>query len=509
MEKHVDGRPSGSTTSPSHRTLGEALDEAPLSLFHLKAAVTAAMGFFTDAYDLFIIGVALVLIRAEWHLSAVQTSLLGSATLLATLAGALVFGRIADLAGRKRVYGLVAAIMAAGALATALAPSYVWLVAFRFVLGIGIGGDYPVSAVLASEYANRDRRGLLVSLVFSAQAAGLLIGPVVALALLASGVNHDLAWRLMLGLGALPALSVIYLRTRMPESPRFAAQVQGREAEARAAIERYSEGVVRSVADSRGPVSSSFRRFITTPRSLLLILGTAGSWFLLDYVYYGNTISAPVILRGVAPGANLMESTTWTLILFALFAVPGYILALLTIDRIGHRRLQWIGFLGMAGCFALIGFIPRMTHLIAPFLLVYGISYFFTEFGPNVTTFVIPTEVFGVGERTTGHGIAAGVGKLGAFLGVFLFPLLNSALGLGGVLIFCSGLGVAGSLLTRVLPEKSGQSLDTESPPVTVASVIESPPVTAVGITESPPVTAVGVTDSPPVTAVCVTKSAA
>jgi MFS family permease len=112
MEHCVDGSTASSTTAPSHRTLGEALDEAPLSLFHLKAAFTAAMGFFTDAYDLFIIGVALVLIKGEWHLSAVQTSFLGSATLLATLVGALVFGRVADLLGRTRVYGLVAGIMA-------------------------------------------------------------------------------------------------------------------------------------------------------------------------------------------------------------------------------------------------------------------------------------------------------------------------------------------------------------------------------------------------------------
>ena len=482
MEHHVDGSTASSTSS--QRTLGEAMDEAPLSLFHLKAAFTAAMGFFTDAYDLFIIGVALVLIKEQWHLSAVQTSFLGGATLLATLVGALVFGRVADLVGRTRVYGLVAGLMAFGAFATALAPSYIWLVAFRFVLGIGIGGDYPVSAVMASEYANRQRRGLLVSLVFSSQAAGLIIGPVVALALLASGVNHEVAWRLMLGLGALPALSVLYLRIKTPESPRYAAQVQGRESEARASMEKYTQGVVRAVAGAGGSGRTSLRTFLTDRKSLLLILGTAGSWFLLDYVYYGNTISAPVILRGVAPGASLLQSTAWTLMLFALFAVPGYACAVLNVDRVGHRRLQWIGFLAMAVCFALIGFIPGLTHVIVPFLLIYGISYFFTEFGPNVTTFLIPTEVFGVGERTTGHGIAAGVGKLGAFLGVFLFPVLSSALGLGGVLILCSGVGVGGALLTLVLPEKSGLSLDAASPPVASVYATEA----AVQLPEEPAV---------------------
>jgi MFS family permease len=288
----------------------------------------------------------------------------------------------------------------------------------------------------------------------------------------------------MLGLGALPALSVLYLRIKTPESPRFAAQVQGRESEARASMEKYTLGVVRADAAAGGSGRTSLRTFLTDRKSLLLILGTAGSWFLLDYVYYGNTISAPVILRGVAPGASLLQSTAWTLMLFALFAVPGYACAVLNVDRVGHRRLQWIGFLAMAVCFGLIGFIPGLTHVIVPFLLIYGISYFFTEFGPNVTTFLIPTEVFGVGERTTGHGIAAGVGKLGAFLGVFLFPVLSSALGLGGVLILCSGVGVAGALLTQVLPEKSGLSLDAASPPVASVYATEA----AVQLPEEPAV---------------------
>src|SRR4029077_6137001 len=86
--------------------------------------------------------------------------------------GAFVFGRFADVAGRKRVYWMVAAIMIVGALGSALSPSFWMLIVFRFVLGIGVGGDYPVSAVMMSEYANRKDRGKLVGMVFGTQALG-------------------------------------------------------------------------------------------------------------------------------------------------------------------------------------------------------------------------------------------------------------------------------------------------------------------------------------------------
>jgi MFS transporter, PHS family, inorganic phosphate transporter len=104
--------------------------------------------------------------------------------------------------------------------------------------------------------------------------------------------------------------------------------------------------------------------------------------------------------------------------------------------------------------------IPGLTTTVAPFLLVYGVSYFFTEFGPNMTTFVMPSELYPVAMRATGHGISAGIGKLGAFIGVFLFPLLQTSLGLRGTLLLTGGVSVAGLALTLVLPEPAGLSLD-------------------------------------------------
>ncbi|PWI58589.1 MFS transporter [Sulfoacidibacillus thermotolerans] len=445
--------------------LSQALDEAPMGLFHLRAVLTAGAGFFTDAYDLFIIGAALVLIKGQWHLSKEMVGLLGSTSLIAAFLGAFIFGRISDVFGRKKVYGLEAAIMAIGAVLSALSPNILWLLVFRFIMGLGIGGDYPVSAVLMSEYANRKDRGKLVSLVFSMQALGLIAGPIVAMTLLASGVDGNIAWRIMLGLGAIPALAVIYFRRTMPESPRFEAQVRGQVKAAAENIRRFSGGAI--VADQEATPSKRMNiwKFISNRRLMLTLLGTAGTWFLFDYAYYGNSISTPLIMKLIAPHASALTAEAWSLMIFAIAAVPGYILAFTTIDKIGHKKLQLIGFFIMGLAFLLMGIIPGITTMVGPFLVLYAISYFFAEFGPNTTTFVLSAELFPVSVRTTGHGFSAGIAKIGAFIGAFLFPVLSSTLGLAGTLDITFVFALLGIALTMLLPEPSGKSLDALSDP--------------------------------------------
>jgi PHS family inorganic phosphate transporter-like MFS transporter len=458
------------------RDLIGALDEASLSRFHLRAVLVSGMGFFTDAYDLFVIGIASALITKDWNLSSGHLALLNSTMLFAAFLGALVLGRFADLGGRKRVYWLVAAIMIVAALGSALSPSFWVLIAFRFLLGFGVGGDYPVSAVLMSEYANRKDRGKLVGMVFGTQALGLIVGPLVALALLGAGLSDDMVWRILLGLGAVPAAAVIYLRRKMPESPRYQVQVQGKAEQAAAQISVFTDGQVSGNraahvgGNGAGRVSGNgasaprhelgLRAFLTDRRWLIMLAGTAGTWFLLDYAYYGNTISTPQILSLISPTASTMTKIAIQLAIFAVAAVPGYLLAIARLDKIGHRRLQLLGFAMMGACFLIIAAVPGLTTAVVPFLLVYGVSYFFTEFGPNMTTFVMPSELYPVSIRATGHGISAGVGKLGAFIGVFLFPILSDSLGLRGTLLLTAGVAALGFALTLVLPEPAGRSLE-------------------------------------------------
>src|SRR5271154_6273994 len=190
------------------------MDNAKISGHHWKIMFISGMGFFTDAYDLFIIGVVMTLLKDIWHIDHLEESLVESTALLAAALGALLFGRVADMLGRKRIYGVEVLVLAAGAIASAFSPNIWWLIGFRIVLGIGIGGDYPVSSTIMSEFSGRRHRGMMVSLVFAMQAAGLIVGPLLAALLLVVGLDHDLVWRLLLAFGAVPALAVFRMRRR-------------------------------------------------------------------------------------------------------------------------------------------------------------------------------------------------------------------------------------------------------------------------------------------------------
>jgi MFS family permease len=433
----------------------EEWDEAEVSALHWKIMLISGMGFFTDAYDLFIIGVIMAILKPIWHVTALEASLVSSTALLASALGALAFGRVADMWGRKRIYGVEVLVLAAGAIGCALAPNIGWLIALRFILGIGIGGDYPVSATIMSEYAGRRNRGMLVTLVFSMQAAGLILGPLLAAALLATPLSHDLIWRILFAVGAIPALAVYWQRRRLRETPRYLA----------ASGQQEDEHGRLSNSDGHREDRLSFGRgfaFILNDRRLFgYMLGASAAWFLMDAAYYGNTVSSPLVLSALGHDQTLLHKTLTELGIFVLFAAPGYAVAARMMDRLGRKTIQCMGFLLMAVTFLLMAIIPNLQSMVVPFLLIYGLSYFFTEFGPNATTFVYPSEIFPVQVRTTGHGIAAAAGKLGGFIGVFLFPYLMHWKGLAGAEAAAAAVSVLGFAVTWILlPETKGKTLE-------------------------------------------------
>ena len=484
--KHSYGNGSPQPSKQAVQELLAQLDNSKLSRFHWKAMITSGMGFFTDAYDLFIIGVVTTLLIPLWHLNALEIALINSVSLLSAALGSYLFGLLADRVGRHSIYGMTLIVLAVGAILSAFSPNLIILLGFRFIMGLGIGGDYPLSATLMSEYANRKDRGKLITMVFSMQGLGLIVGPLVAIILLGSGVNQDLTWRLMLGLGAVPALATFYMRRKIAETPRFALMMSGdlegatqttnQVTELPAASKKGSR--VQEKKQARGRTKKSRFSLLFTRRYIVWIAGTALSWFLLDIAYYGTTTANPLILNALNPGGNAVSHMVETLFIFVIAALPGYIVAALTIDKLGRKAIQCMGFAMMAVSYGLLALVPALTHIVGAFLTIYALGYFFTEFGPNVTTFVYPAEIFPVSVRSSAHGLAASLGKFGAFLGAFAFPYLLTNVHLPGAMGFAAIVSVLGLIVTILtLPEPNGRSLEEISGDLELLNVEPVPQV--------------------------------
>jgi hypothetical protein len=289
------------------------------------------------------------------------------------------------------------------------------------------------------------------------QAAGLIVGPLFAAALLSTSLPHDLIWRILVAFGAVPALAVYMQRRKLKETPRFLA--------AAAQVESDDGALTNAAHFDRATHSVSFwdgfQRLLNDNKLLVRLVGASAAWFLMDAAYYGNTVCSPLVLSALSGDQTLLQKTLTQLMVFAIFAVPGYAVAVLSMDRLGRKTIQVLGFAMMTLFFGMLALSPNLASATIPFITIYGLSYFFTEFGPNATTFVYPSEIFPVRVRTTGHGIAAAMGKLGGFIGVFLFPFLlhwKGLLGAESAAAIASFLGMVVTL--AMLPETKGKSLE-------------------------------------------------
>lgn len=433
------------------------LDEQELNHLHWRMVITAGMGFFTDAYDLFVIGVVTALLMPLWHLTASQIALLNGASLASAAFGAVIFGWFADKLGRRKMYGVEVFILFIGALLSAFSSSYTWLLISRVLVGIGIGGDYPTSAVVASEYANRKNRGFLVLLVFAMQAVGLIVGPFFASLLMVCHIPHPYIWRILLAFGALPAASVFYLRRKIAETPQFLLSKQ------------YPLEVSRVVSDLAGHKDETMAVVAFVPEKLFsfkwlkCLLGTAGAWFLLDVALYGNGVSSVLIMNAISPHASLLKHTILSSFIFLCFAVPGYFFAAICVDKIGRKFLQIMGFSVMVLCYLLIASVPSIQKILPIFVGLFGISFFFINFGPNATTFLIPSEIYPTHIRARAHGFSAAIGKVGAFIGAFFLPLILKSMGLSFTMVFVAIASLLGIFTTCLVPEMKGISLQSRT----------------------------------------------
>ncbi|KAJ9700685.1 hypothetical protein PVL29_006147 [Vitis rotundifolia] len=504
-----------------------ALDVAKTQWYHFTAIVIAGMGFFTDAYDLFCISLVTKLLgRIYYHspgdakpgtLPPNVSAAVNGVAFCGTLAGQLFFGWLGDKMGRKRVYGMTLMLMVICSLASGLSLGHeakgvmATLCFFRFWLGFGIGGDYPLSATIMSEYANKKTRGAFIAAVFAMQGFGILTGGIFAIIISASFKaaypsptyeidpvgstvpQADYVWRIILMFGALPAALTYYWRMKMPETARYTALVAKNAKKAAADMSKVLQVDLEAEQEKVESIQQQGKDFgLFTKQFLrrhgLHLLGTTSTWFLLDIAFYSQNLFQKDIFSAIGwiPAAKTMNALeevykiarAQTLIALCS-TVPGYWFTVALIDRMGRFAIQLMGFFFMTVfMFALAIPYNHWTHKEnrIGFVVMYSLTFFFANFGPNATTFVVPAEIFPARLRSTCHGISAAAGKAGAIVGAFGFLYAaqsqNKAnvdkgyptgIGVKNSLIVLGCVNFLGMLFTFLVPESKGKSLEEMS----------------------------------------------
>ncbi|KAL0452438.1 UNVERIFIED_CONTAM: Inorganic phosphate transporter 1-11 [Sesamum latifolium] len=306
-----------------------ALDNAKTQWYHVTAIVIAGMGFFTDAYDLFCISTVSKLLGRLYYYKpwtggpgklphSINNLVIGVA-LVGTLTGQLVFGYLGDKLGRKKVYGVTLILMAFCAICSGLSFGYSpkaimgTLCFFRFWLGFGIGGDYPLSATIMSEYANKKTRGAFIAAVFAMQGVGIIFAGLVSMIISKVFLDYygaqpfkeehvfstepaaDYVWRIVLMLGSLPALLTYYWRMKMPETGRYTALIEGNAKQAASDMGRVLDIEIQADQEKITQFNSSNEYKLFSDEFFVRhgrhLVGTMTTWFLLDIAFYSQNLT--------------------------------------------------------------------------------------------------------------------------------------------------------------------------------------------------------------------------
>ncbi len=440
------------------------MDVAKLTPTHWKVWFLSAMGIFLDGFDLFIIAVALPLIVQQFHPSHLMEGLIVAATPLGCILGASVFGRFTDKLGRRVILLLDLLFFVVFAGMSAFSWSVISLIVFRFLLGIGIGADYPVSSTYITENMPKRLRGRMLVSGFGFQAIGALTGAALGGFILM--VHPEvMAWRWMLGMAVFPAIIILLLRLSLPESPRWLLQMG--QVEKAAAVAEKMTGKKLKVEAIQASQSSSFLDLFSH-RYIRRTIMTASTWFIMDVAFYGVGFFTPVILAVMAftKQTDFIQAdiaATHGAMFLDIFLVLGILISVLLVDRWGRMILQTLGFIGMAIGLFILAVSPNFEGYNHLFIVFLGFSLFnlLVNIGPNPITFLLPAEMFPTHIRATGHGFSAACGKVGAAVGGVLIPTLKAVIGLPITLGIIGGLCLVGCLLTATLGyETKGRSLD-------------------------------------------------
>jgi len=455
------------------------LDASALKPIQRRLWALSTGGTLLDGFAIFVLGVAMPFVIAEFHFRPDVVGLIGASLVLGAVFGAGLGGPIADHLGRKPLMLADMIIVCVGAAVSALANGAVILFVGQFLVGLGIGVDFPVSGSYVSEVLPKRSRARLMVATIACQSVGMLLAAAISLALLKT-VNSAQSWRLFLATEGVIALLFFLLRMSEPDSPHWLIS-RGRFAEAAQAFVRIlpeqretvleltdnagGQRLTTSLAPARAPGVANLFSYTYCARTVLV----AVPWFLMDIATYGVGLFTPIILSAIDISGQTGGAITHDLAdvrgsgAIDLFLLFGFLLGIWAVPKFGRIRMQAIGFAGMACGMVLLMIAVYLANSPAG---AGHIPLVFTGFilfnllmnaGPNSTTFALAPILFPTELRATASGFAASVGKTGATLGVFVLPILKSKFGLPAVLGMVVAVSILGLIVTLVFGREDNE----------------------------------------------------
>ncbi|KAF1774361.1 Major facilitator superfamily domain [Phytophthora cactorum] len=404
---------------------GSTTPEVPLEVDDVVVSdqiLVSAIANLSTAYNLAVINYALMMLQRSYPNSSPELrSTVDSCSLVGAIVGQLTFGYVGAVMGRRKgmIFTLLLSIL--GAVSSALLPwgtdsVYHILAVCRFVLGVGVGGVYPLSAASAVESTDSHdelKKSKIVAAVFSFQGIGQLLAPLMAYIMLAMNAQRSIGWRVLLLVGAFPGLFVL----------RRAFQV-------------------------KEDLPPSLQR---------KLFGACASWFLFDITFYGNVIFTPIILQDTyGLDKHHFADVALCSLVVAAIALPGNLLTVCIVGKISFKTIQIMGFVVMALLFLALGsFYEQLLDYRGLLLGMYALTFFFSNFGPNVGTFCLPAEIFSEDVRVELNGVAAAAGKLGAAIGAASFGIIEARFGVSYLLALSATVSLLGAFVTyKFIPTK-------------------------------------------------------
>ena len=476
-------------TPPQRLTL--LLDESPLKAIQRWLWVLSTGGTLLDGFAIFVLGVAMPLIIAEFHFNPDVVGLIGASLLLGAVFGAGVGGPIADRLGRKPLMLADMIIISAGAATSALANGPAMLFIGQFLVGVGIGIDFPVGSSYVSEVLPKRSRARMMVATIACQSVGMLLAAGITLVLL-KNVNGAQNWRLFLATEGVIALVFALLRLSEPDSPHWLMS-RGRLAQAaqafirimpeqrEAVLQLTSNAGNQSLASSVAPARSLGMAILFSRAYRARTVLVAVPWFLMDIATYGVGLFTPVILGAVDISGRGGDAITHDMAAargssaIDLFLFFGFLLGIWAVPRFGRIRMQAIGFASMAFGMLLLMMAVYLSNSPAGAghvpLVFAGFVLFnlLMNAGPNSTTFTLAPILFPTQLRATASGFAAGVAKIGATLGVFVLPILKGKFGVPAVLGMMAVVSVLGLSVTLLLGREDTEGSPNGKKPTAIA----------------------------------------